>query len=428
MSAVNPIEYMLQDRACLLADGATGTNLFDMGLQSGDAPEMWNFEHQDRIARLHLEFVNAGCDLILTNTFGGNRHRLKLHDAQDQAYELNRQAALIARGVVDAQDRPVIVGGSVGPTGELFVPLGEMTPDEAVDAFLEQINGLKDGGADVIWIETMSAAEEIEAAAEAARRADMPYCFTASFDTAGRTMMGIPPKDLGALATGMETPPTAFGANCGVGASDLLVSISEMTAAYPDAIVVAKANCGIPQYKDGKFEFTGTPELMAKYARMARDCGARIIGGCCGSDGVVVKAIADALKDYEPGAVPSQEQVIEALGPLSNGPSPHSHGAEEDKGERRRRRRRGGVRRRSGPGRPCGHRRLPAGPGVLPRPARQSRRGPRHRAAAAVPGAGRNCAGTLRRSARGRRLNAVAACTGVLPLQGSPTLRDDLLP
>ena len=335
MSAVNPIEYMLQDRACLLADGATGTNLFDMGLQSGDAPEMWNFEHQDRIARLHLEFVNAGCDLILTNTFGGNRHRLKLHDAQDQAYELNRQAALIARGVVDAQDRPVIVGGSVGPTGELFVPLGEMTPDEAVDAFLEQINGLKDGGADVIWIETMSAAEEIEAAAEAARRADMPYCFTASFDTAGRTMMGIPPKDLGALATGMETPPTAFGANCGVGASDLLVSISEMTAAYPDAIVVAKANCGIPVVKGDAVEYTGTPELMGDYARMAVDCGARIIGGCCGTSFEHIRAMRAALDDHQRGKRPETQAIIDRIGPLVSPPAAPAEG-----GGRTRRRRR----------------------------------------------------------------------------------------
>lgn len=336
MSVVNPIEYLLQDRACLLADGATGTNLFDMGLQSGDAPEMWNFEHQDRIARLHLEFVNAGCDLILTNTFGGNRHRLKLHNAQDQAYELNRQAAQIARGVVDAQDRPVIVGGSVGPTGELFVPLGEMTTNEAVDAFLEQINGLRDGGADVIWIETMSAAEEIEAAAEAARQAGMPYCFTASFDTAGRTMMGIPPKDLGALAMGMETPPTAFGANCGVGASDLLVSISEMTIAYPDAIVVAKANCGIPVVKGDAVEYTGTPELMGDYARMAVDCGARIIGGCCGTSFEHIRAMRAALDNHQRGERPDTQAIIDRIGPLVSPPAAPAEG-----GGRTRRRRRG---------------------------------------------------------------------------------------
>ena len=143
----------------LLADGATGTNLFAVGLTSGDSPEFWNADHPDRIQALHQAFVEAGSDIILTNSFGGNRRRLALHGAEGRVRELNRLAAQNARAVADKAGRPVVVAGSVGPTGDIFAPLGPMTEEEAVEVFLEQIEGLREGGADVGWIETMSASE-----------------------------------------------------------------------------------------------------------------------------------------------------------------------------------------------------------------------------------------------------------------------------
>ena len=123
----------------LLADGATGTNYFKVGLESGEPPEFWITDHPDRVSGLHQQFVDAGADIILTNTFGCNRHRLKLHNAQARVHELAAGAAKLARSVADAASRPVVVAGSVGPTGELFEPLGALTHDEAVDAFAEQI-------------------------------------------------------------------------------------------------------------------------------------------------------------------------------------------------------------------------------------------------------------------------------------------------
>ncbi|MEQ1612514.1 MAG: homocysteine S-methyltransferase family protein, partial [Hyphomicrobiaceae bacterium] len=188
------LQAMLKQRPYLLADGATGTNLFHMGLTSGDAPEIWNEEHPDRIKALYKMFVDAGADIILTNTFGGNRRRLALHKADGRTHDINAKAARLAREVADAAGRPVVVAGSVGPTGELFAPLGPLDHDEATAVFVEQIEGLKAGGADVIWIETMSALEEMKAAAAAAAKCGMPYTVTASFDTAGRTMMGITPE------------------------------------------------------------------------------------------------------------------------------------------------------------------------------------------------------------------------------------------
>ena len=158
----------LATRPWLLADGATGTNYFQMGLVSGDAPEMWNFEHPEKVRDLHRRFIEAGADIILTNTFGGNRHRLKLHNAQDKVHEVNVAAARNARAEADAVDRDVYVAGSIGPTGEIFMPVGMLPYEEGVAAFAEQAMALKDGGVDVLWIETMSSEEELRAAVDGA--------------------------------------------------------------------------------------------------------------------------------------------------------------------------------------------------------------------------------------------------------------------
>jgi methionine synthase I (cobalamin-dependent) len=307
----------LATRPWLLADGATGTNYFKMGLESGDAPELWNFHHTDRVRRLHREFIAAGADIILTNTFGGNRHRLKLHNDQDKVREVNMAAAALARAEVDAVDRPVYVGGSMGPTGEIFMPVGTMPHEEGVSAFEEQAMALKEGGVDVLWIETMSSEEELRAAVEGAAKAGLPIVTTMSFDTNGRTMMGITPKAFGALAASLATQPVAIGANCGVGASELVATVLGITEARPDAAVVAKGNCGVPQYRDGHIHYTGTPELMADYARIALDSGAKIIGGCCGTSPEHLASMRKSLEGYTKGSRPSIELVEAHLGPVS---------------------------------------------------------------------------------------------------------------
>ena len=307
----------LQSRPWLLADGATGTNYFQMGLMSGDAPEMWNLEHTDRVRSLHKRFIEAGADIILTNTFGGNRHRMKLHDAQDRVHEINMAAVKLARAEADAAGRDVYVAGSMGPTGEIFMPVGTFPHEEGVAAFAEQAAALKEAGADVLWIETMSSEEELRAAVEGASIANMPIVTTMSFDTNGRTMMGITPAVFGALTAALPTQPVAIGANCGVGASELIATVMGITAARPDAAVVAKGNCGIPQYHDGHIHYTGTPELMADYARIALDAGAKIIGGCCGTSPEHLAAMRKSLEGYTKGARPSIELIEQKLGPVS---------------------------------------------------------------------------------------------------------------
>ncbi|WP_027051355.1 betaine--homocysteine S-methyltransferase [Mesorhizobium erdmanii] len=340
MTTTNPIDALLAEKGVLLADGATGTNLFAMGLEAGEAPELLNETAPDTITSLHQNFVDAGADIILTNSFGGTRHRLKLHHAQDRVHALNKRAAEIARAVADKAGRKVIVAGSVGPTGELLVPLGAMTYDEAVDAFAEQIEGLKEGGAEVAWIETMSAPDEIRAAAEAAIRVGLPYTYTGSFDTAGRTMMGLLPKDIHGVVDGLAQAPLGVGANCGVGASDILASLLDMTEAKPQATVIVKGNCGIPEFRGTEIHYSGTPELMADYVRLAVDAGAKIVGGCCGTSFQHLAAMRKALDAHTKADRPTVAAIVERIGPMRNKVATENT-AETSEARRERRRGRG---------------------------------------------------------------------------------------
>ncbi len=332
----NALSALIAEKGTLLADGATGTTLFGMGLEAGGAPELWNIDKPENIEQLHQGFVDAGSDIILTNSFGGTRHRLKLHAADGRVHELNKAAAEIANKVAASVERKIIVAGSVGPTGELLAPLGELTFDGAVEAFTEQMQGLKDGGADVLWIETMSAPEEMQAAAKAAITTGLPYVITASFDTAGRTMMGMLPEDFHGVIT-EDQKPTAIGANCGVGASDLLSSVLDMTNANPNAVIIAKANCGIPQIQGDEVVYTGTPELMHDYTKLAMDAGAKIIGGCCGTSCDHLAEMRKAIDTHNLEARPNIAEIESRIGPLVN---TQAKANDENSGRTRRSRRR----------------------------------------------------------------------------------------
>ncbi|ARE41612.1 Betaine--homocysteine S-methyltransferase [Rhodovulum sp. P5] len=332
------LSRMLASRDWLMADGATGTNLFNMGLSSGEAPELWNTDQPDNIRALYRGAVEAGSDIFLTNSFGANAARLKLHDAQNRVGELNRVAAELAREIADKAGRDLVVAGSIGPTGEIMEPMGPLSYDSAVEIFHEQAEALKDGGVDVLWVETISAPDEFRAAAEAARLADMAWCGTMSFDTAGRTMMGVTSANLAELVEKLPHKPLAFGANCGVGASDLLRTVLGFAAAGTERPIIAKGNAGIPKYVDGHIHYDGTPELMGDYAVLARDCGARIIGGCCGTTPDHLRAMHEALETRPRGPRPSLEDIAERLGGFSS--SSDGTGEDSDTPDRPRRRRR----------------------------------------------------------------------------------------
>jgi len=338
----DPLTALLKQNGTLMADGATGTNLFNMGLSSGDAPEFWNVDHPDRIRALYKGAVDAGSDVFLTNTFGGNASRLKLHDGQSRVHELNQRGAELGREVADAAGRTVLVAGSMGPTGDIMVPMGSLTHELAVEMFHEQAEGLKAGGADILWVETISAAEEFRAASEGCALAGMPWVGTMSFDTAGRTMMGLTSADFVKLVGKLAHPPVAFGANCGVGASDLLRTVLGFESQGADLPIIAKGNAGIPKYVDGEIKYDGTPDLMAQYALLARDAGASIIGGCCGTMPAHLRKMRAALDSRPRGERPTLEQITAAMGAFSSasdGTGDHAGCAHTPRRERRGRRR-----------------------------------------------------------------------------------------
>ena len=315
------LQRLLSTRPWLLADGATGTNLFAMGLQTGDPPEAWNIDHPDRIAANYRSFIEAGADIILTNSFGGNRYRLKLHANEGRVAEFNEAAARIAREVVRESGREVVVAGSIGPTGEIYAPIGPLEIADAREAFREQAEALVRGGADVLWVETISSHEEMEAAVEGASGLGCPVVCTMSFDTNGRTMMGLAPGDVAATVAALPHPPLGCGRNCGVGPSETVLSVLNMArGATPDQVIVAKGNCGIPQWAGGHIVYDGTPELMADYARFAYAAGARIIGGCCGTTPEHLRAMRAALAACTtPPTAPSLDDILARLGDVTNG-------------------------------------------------------------------------------------------------------------
>ncbi|TJZ93415.1 betaine--homocysteine S-methyltransferase [Paracoccus gahaiensis] len=314
------LSRMLATRPHVLADGATGTALFNMGLDPATPAEIWNATHPDRIAAHHRGAIEAGSDLFLTNSFGANASRLRLHGAGARVTELNRLAAQIARAEADRAGRPVIVAGSMGPIGEIMAPMGSLTQARAVEMFHEQAEALRDGGADILWVETLASLDELRAAATAARRVGMAWCGCLSFDTAGRTIMGVTPAQLAAAVETLPNPPVAYGANCGVGASDLLRTVTGLVASGTERPIIAKGNAGVPHLQNGHLHYDGTPELMADYACLARDMGVRVIGGCCGTMPEHLRAMRAALDSRPQGPRPALDQITARLGAFSGTP------------------------------------------------------------------------------------------------------------
>ncbi len=292
---MNALDQLLKSDQPILLDGAMGTLLMSAGLEHGDPPEEWNLTKPEKIKEIHRAYIQAGSQIILTNSFGGNKYRLSLHHLEDQVFELNKAAAEIARQVADEAENTVLVAGSMGPTGQLLTPLGEMSFEEAREAFAAQASGLAAGGVDLFWIETMSALEEVKAAVAGIRQvSELPISATMSFDTHGHTMMGVDP--VRAVTELQQEDISLLGANCGTGSDELIKAVQAMLDANPDLPIIAKANAGIPQIVDGEVVYNGTPEVMADYARAVADLGVKLVGGCCGSSPEHIQAMAEALK------------------------------------------------------------------------------------------------------------------------------------
>jgi methionine synthase I (cobalamin-dependent) len=295
-----PILERLATGDVLIADGATGTMLQAAGLPTGVPGEAWILQQPAEIMKLHRAYLEAGSQLILTSTFGGTRSRLRKAGLDDQVQEINRRAAELARQAADepsASSGPgdVYVGGDIGPTGEMMPPLGKLTHKIAVEVFTEQAQALADGGADCIYIETMSDLNEARAAVEGAQQAcDLPVFCTFSFDTHGRTSMGISPAQAAQTLAAMGV--NAIGANCGHAPEEVLDFLPVMRGAAPGIPLIAKPNAGIPRMVKRQVVYDAGPEKMAELAVRYVDLGARIVGACCGSSPDHIAAIAAAIQ------------------------------------------------------------------------------------------------------------------------------------
>lgn len=266
-----------------VGDGAMGTMLQDAGLTDGGAPELWNVDHADVIERILTEYADAGAQLLTTNTFGGSRPRLQMHQLEDRVIELNRAAAQIARRVADSHEG-VYVLGDIGPSGELLEPMGTLTPESAQELFAEQMRGLVEGGVDGFLIETMSDLAEVRAAVQAAKEVapDLPVIATLSFDTNLHTMMGVSPAQAVVEISAMGAD--VVGANCGRGFDEMRTIAQQMADSRSNGVLLMmQSNAGLPELVGADFVYNGTPEGMAALAGELKEFGVNVVGSCCGS-------------------------------------------------------------------------------------------------------------------------------------------------
>ncbi len=290
---MNRLLEMLRREKILVSDGAWGTMLQSRGLMPGDCPEEWNISHPDDVRAIASKYIEAGSDIILTNTFGGSRFKLSSFNLQDRAYEINRAGAQISR---EAAGDDNIVLSSVGPTGKFLEPLGDVSEEQMIENFIDQMKGLVDGGVDGILMETMADTAEAVCAVRAAKEvSDLPVLVTFTFEKgkAGyRTMMGVTVEQVVTDLT--EAGADFLGTNCGNGIEQIVEIIREMRQ-YTDKLLVAHPNAGLPKLVDGNTVFDQSPEEMAQHVQDLADAGANIIGGCCGTTPAHISAIAQII-------------------------------------------------------------------------------------------------------------------------------------
>jgi 5-methyltetrahydrofolate--homocysteine methyltransferase len=290
-----PITSLLKTGKLLVSDGAWGTFLYQKGLQPGECPDEWSISHPDAVRDIAQSYIDAGADMVETNSFGANRFKLQHYGLQDKAAEINEAAARLSREAA-GDDKYVIA--SVGPTGKMLL-MGDVTEGELYDCFREQAIALEKGGADAVCIETMSDADEAAQAIKAAKEnTGLEVITTFTFDKTMqgeyRTMMGLSPTE--AIRKALEAGADIVGTNCGNGMERMIDIVKEIRTAFPDILILVHANAGIPTLVDGVDTFPETPEIMASYVPALLEAGANIIGGCCGTTPAHIKAIKEIIK------------------------------------------------------------------------------------------------------------------------------------
>jgi len=279
----------------LLCDGAMGTMLQGRGLQAGECPEQWNLTHPDVIGDVARLYIEAGSDIVETNSFGGTTIKLDNYGLAEQVGEINQRAAELARQVAGA-DRYVF--GSMGPTGALMEPYGDMCESDIRAMYREQIEGLVAGGVDGLYIETVLAIEEAKAALGAVKEScDLPVIVTFTFDKTSkgeyRTMMGVSPSQVAAELVPLGAD--IIGSNCGRGIEDM-INIAEQFRQETDCYLMVQPNAGLPEVDEqGNTVFRATPQSMSEQLTVLLDAGVNIVGGCCGTTPDHIRAFREVL-------------------------------------------------------------------------------------------------------------------------------------
>ncbi len=283
----------LKNNKYLVSDGAMGTELQKRGLPTGQCPEEFNISHPQVIKSIYEDYYNSGSDIVTTNTFGGSRMRLKFHGFENRVKEFNRTAVELA---AEVKPDGKFIAGDIGPLGELIEPLGDLSEQAAYDAFAEQAEALAEGGADIIFIETMMAIEEITLAVKAVKEnTKLPVSATMTFElgNAGlRTAWGVDVES--AVKTLESLGVDVLGSNCGRGFDEMVevVKAMKLIAAKP---ILAQANAGLPEWVDGVSVYKETPEVIAPKVEKLLSVGTKIIGGCCGTNPSHIRMIRDIV-------------------------------------------------------------------------------------------------------------------------------------
>ena len=285
----------LQNGKVLISDGAWGTLLHKRGLQIGECPELWNISHRGDVFAIAHSYIDAGADIILTNSFGGSPTKLKHYGLEGRCKELNEAAADISRTAAGTSH---FVFGSIGPTGVMLM-MGEVSEETLYDGFCIQAEALKRGGVDAICIETMSAIDEACIAIKAARKStglEIACTFTFDKTISGefRTMMGVSPADM--VQAVKDAGASIIGSNCGNGFDQMIDIVKEIRQVDRSIPILVHANAGKPILKEGKTFFPESPDMMASKVNDLIESGANIIGGCCGTTPEHIHAFAKVLK------------------------------------------------------------------------------------------------------------------------------------
>lgn len=289
---------ILNNRKVLVSDGAWGTLLHQSGLQPGECPELWNITHRDEVYAIAKSYIDAGADIILTNSFGGSPVKLEHYGLQERAFELNEAAGFISR---EAAGPEKFVLGSIGPTGKILM-MDEISEQKLFDGFSIQAEALKKGGVDAICVETMSAIDEACIAIRAAKKAtNLEVVCTFTFEKTPkdeyRTMMGVSPHEMAVALK--NAGADIIGANCGNGFNQMIEIVSQIREVNSSIPILVHANAGKPIFQDGNTVFPETPQVMVAKVQDLIDCGANIIGGCCGTTPAHIKALVKEIRRHK---------------------------------------------------------------------------------------------------------------------------------